>query len=475
MSFKGKGKAMKIWVWIVIFRSCVASLFVPEHLSISTAISNSNKNIIHYTTFDQLNITAVKEAFKSGNFLSVQSMKNNFTIDLSTNENHFFFWKEDTFESIKNVLDTRPIKTKAAIFLLVGHDQNEDTLVKSLDSTKLKLNDDVYMITEKSVYELYKVISDGHLIVNDLGNQDLEKWERRNDFQGLHFTIATLVEFPYAMDLVVNETTGHFNEWKGICSDMLDIFSQELNFTFTLKPPTDGTWNGILKDIKAGKVEFAASSLIHSWIRNHDFDWTTPYANGFEVIFIKRPTLSMNYLAYLQPFKLDCWLVFMFILMITPLLLMFAWRKGRESEELGVVLVLRSVGMSVLNYGNDLNPRKTSTRIILITFVIGAFLLMKHWEAILISFLSAPKVALPFNDLKEFYEKTNGRLLIMPGGMIEDDFIYSHDPLWQKVYHERIEPHLEEVVAYPDYSMDMFHFMDNDYNTAIYDVYQAYL
>ena len=63
----------------------------------------------------------------------------------------------------------------------------------------------------------------------------------------------------------------------------------------------------------------------------------------------------------------------------------------------------------------------------------------------------------------------------MPGGMIEDDFIYSHDPLWQKVYHERIEPHLEEVVAYPDYSMDMFHFMDNDYNTAIYDVYQAYL
>jgi len=52
------------------------------------------------------------------------------------------------------------------------------------------------------------------------------------------------------------------------------------------------------------------------------------------------------------------------------------------------------------------------------------FLLMKHWEAILISFLAKQTVSLPFNNLEEFYENTDGRLIIMPGGMIENDFRY---------------------------------------------------
>ena len=410
--------------------------------------------------------------------MNVQSFDNNHTIDWFINDNHVFFLRKDNLPSVMNVLNTRPMKTKGVIFLLL--DDHAEDIFESLQRTNLKLNDDVYMIVGKNVYELYKITSDGHLVVNDLGDLTdnsgvSEKWKRRNDLQGLHFTIATLAEFPYNIDLVLDESTGNFQDWKGICLDMLVFFSQELNFTFTLKPPTDGTWNGILKDLKAGTIQIAASSLIHSSLRDRDFDWTMPYANGFERMFIKRPTLAMNYLAYFQPFKLDCWLVFMFILLTIPFLLMFVWRKSSEHEQLGPLGVLSSVGLSVLNYGNDLNPRKTSTRMILFSFVIGTFLLMKHWEAILISFLAKQTVALPFNNLKEFYENTNDRLLIMPGGMIENDFRYSNDTLWQKVFHERIEPHLEEVKAYPDFLTDMFHFIEQDYNTAIYDAYDAYM
>ena len=409
--------------------------------------------------------------------MKVQPFDINSTIDWLVNDNHFFFLDKDSLQYIQTILDTRPKKTRGVIFLLIVN--HTEDIFESLESTKLQLNDDIYMIVGKNVYELYKIIPNGHLMVNDLGTLIDErivrgKWRRRKDLQGLHFTTATLEEFPYCIDLVLDESTGNFKDWKGICLDMLESFSQELNFTYTLRPPTDGTWNGILKDLKAGTIQMAASSLIHSLLRDHDFDWTMPFANGFERMFIKRPTLAMNYLAYFQPFKLGCWLVFMLLLLTIPFLLMFVWRKGSEPEHLGPVSVLSSVGLSVLNYGNDLHPRKTSTRIILISFVIGTFLLMKHWEAILISFLAKQTVALPFNNLREFYENTNDRLMIMPGGMIENDFRYSNDTLWQKVFHERIEPHLEEVKAYPDFITDMFHFIEKDYHTAIYDAYDAW-
>ena len=120
------------------------------------------------------------------------------------------------------------------------------------------------------------------------------KWPRRNDLQGLHFAIAAMEEFPYMIDLVLDEKTGYFQNGKGICMDMLQLLSDKLNFTYTMKPPTDGTWNGILTDLKGGKIQIAASSLIHSLLRDHDFDWTMPFTIGFERIFIKRPTLSME-------------------------------------------------------------------------------------------------------------------------------------------------------------------------------------
>ena len=300
------------------------------------------------------------------------------------------------------------------------------------------------------------------------------KWPRRNDLQGLHFAIAAMEEFPYMIDLVLDEKTGYFQNGKGICMDMLQLLSDKLNFTYTMKPPTDGTWNGILTDLKGGKIQLAASSLIHSLIRDHDFDWTIPFTNGFERIFIKRPTLSMNYLAYLQPFTFYCWIMFLLLLSCGPLLLFFGWKRVKESEQQTFVTMIRSVGLTALNFGIDLHPSKTSTRIIVISLVMTTFLLMKHWEAILISFLAKQTVSLPFINLQELKENTESRLLIMPGGMIENDFRYSTDPLWQNIFRNRIEPHLAEVKAYPDYPTNMFHFIEDDYNTAVYDVYEAY-
>ena len=106
---------------------------------------------------------------------------------------------------------------------------------------------------------------------------------------------------------------------------------------------------------------------------------------------------------------------------------------------------------------------------------MAAFVLMEHYKGILISFMAKQTIALSFQDISDLYKNTDMRIAIMPGGMVENDFRYSKDPLWQKIFQERVEPHLEEIKAYPNHITDMTHFIRNDYKTAMYDVYQAYL
>ncbi len=71
------------------------------------------------------------------------------------------------------------------------------------------------------------------------------------------------------------------------------------------------------------------------------------------------------------------------------------------------------------------------------------------------------------------YQKTDYRLALIPSTTFQDNFKRSTDPLWQSIYKERLEPHLEEYKNYPNYVSDMIHFIRNDYKTALYDSFQA--
>ena len=216
------------------------------------------------------------------------------------------------------------------------------------------------------------------------------------------------------------------------------------------------------------------SSLTFSLSRSHDSDWTTPYMIGFERVFIKNPRGSMNYWAYLQPLSFQIWLLFLLGLFGLPIITFVLWHKAEEPETIQIEQAVSAVGFAALNMGTELNPRRASSRILVLSFVFAAFLLMKHWEAILISFLATQSVNLPFLNIEDLFKNTDMRLVIIPGGMIENDFRYSTSPLWQAVFKERIEPHLEEIASYEDHAIDLHYFIRNDYKTALYDVYEAY-
>ena len=109
--------------------------------------------------------------------------------------------------------------------------------------------------------------------------------------------------------------------------------------------------------------------------------------------------------------------------------------------------------------------------IIFSSIIVAGALIYYHWEAMLVSYLSTRKTTLPFNTLEEMYRNTEIRLALIPSTSFEDQFKYSPDPFWRKIYEERLEPSLKEYSDYPDHMFDMVHFIKDDFETALYDAY----
>ena len=101
--------------------------------------------------------------------------------------------------------------------------------------------------------------------------------------------------------------------------------------------------------------------------------------------------------------------------------------------------------------------------------MVTGLLVYYHWEAMLVVYLASRKTVLPFTNVENMYSKTPFRLAMIPDTSYVDGFKYSLDPRWQRIYNERIEPHLQEYIDYPGHLSDMVNFIRDDYQTALYD------
>ena len=78
---------------------------------------------------------------------------------------------------------------------------------------------------------------------------------------------------------------------------------------------------------------------------------------------------------------------------------------------------------------------------------------------------------MPFTTIDDLYINTQFRLAVMPDTTYMDNFKFSGDPLWQAIYADRIEPHVQEYKDYPDHTSDMMYFIRDDMSTALFDGY----
>ena len=101
---------------------------------------------------------------------------------------------------------------------------------------------------------------------------------------------------------------------------------------------------------------------------------------------------------------------------------------------------------------------------------MAAILIYYHWEAMLVSYLSTRKTIMPFSTLSELYHGTDLRVAVRPSTSWEDNFRYSSDEIFLKIYEERIKPYRDEYQQFP-FSHGMTYLIEDDPNTALYNSY----
>ena len=105
-----------------------------------------------------------------------------------------------------------------------------------------------------------------------------------------------------------------------------------MNFTYTLIKPPDGQWGAIQKDgswtgqvnlLATQRIDIAATDFTVTQERSAVMTFASPITQIYHSLFIKNPTETFNYMAYIEPMHWLAWVgIFVLIRLLPPLLFM---------------------------------------------------------------------------------------------------------------------------------------------------------
>ena len=72
---------------------------------------------------------------------------------------------------------------------------------------------------------------------------------------------------------------------------------------------------------------------------------------------------------------------------------------------------------------------------------------------------------MPFTTISDMYLNTDYRIVTRPSSSGEDDFKFSTDPIWKKIYEERLKPYLSEYIGDQEHRLDIIR---KEYTSAAY-------
>ena len=220
--------------------------------------------------------------------MNVDNQTPNSTYKVQSRDFHFFHYTQKNLNHLLNNLFQHKKSNDIPSVWLIYFDFTItiQQVVTMFNNASLDFNDDFIVALNHNdgqvfLWELYKIGSvmpiqninvglwtafDGLKFTKSL------KWVRRSDLLGYNFRITSLIQTPYITKIELNSRTAKYN-LKGIFGDLLNLFSETLNFTYTFIPPPDGawgvlqedgTWNGMINLIQKEEVDFGRYIIILS-------------------------------------------------------------------------------------------------------------------------------------------------------------------------------------------------------------------
>ena len=222
---------------------------------------------------------------------------------------------------------------------------------EKLQKLKLDLDDDVFWFAFSTrgieLYEVYRIHKDFDIkiipfgfwtIKNGLSVPSNGKWQRRKNMEGVNINVVTELAEPYTTQMIP-KGSGKFDV-KGMCADILFSLQSILNFTVdgvtkspdgqwgTLK--SDGTWTGMVRELQDERMDIGLSGFAISSARATVIDYSTTINEDFSTLFIKNPSGTFNFMAYVVPLRHMSWFFVGLFTLVAPISLFFTARLGHE-------------------------------------------------------------------------------------------------------------------------------------------------
>ena len=261
----------------------------------------------------------------------------------------------------------------------------KETTNEKLQKLKLDLDDDVFWYAYSNrgieLYEVYRIHEDFDIKVVPFGSWTIEdgvsspphgKWIRRKNMEGANIKIVTELAEPYITEMIPIGPDKF--EVKGMYAEILFTLQSVLNFTFNglSKSPdgqwgalqSDGTWTGMVRELQDERMDLALQGFAVSTARARVVDFSETINEDYSTLFIKNPSGTFNFMAFVEPLKYMAWLFVGLFCVLAPIPLFITARFGFEPLKheftLGksLVFALSSVTMS----GWKVTPDKYSSR-----------------------------------------------------------------------------------------------------------------
>ena len=101
------------------------------------------------------------------------------------------------------------------------------------------------------------------------------------------------------------------------------------------------------------------------------------------------------------------------------------------------------IAHTFLIHVNNVIPRKLSNKIAVLTMIFGGTLIYKYWEANFEAMLAIKRMEVPLQTLSELSQNSKYKFITSQGTVYVDRFSYSVDPIYIKIWEEKMMPYIE--------------------------------
>lgn len=261
-------------------------------------------------------------------------------------------------------------------------------------------------------------------------------------------------------------------DFTGFLPELLDNIAQRLGVNYTLyECPdgrygslTNGTWNGIMKEIKDGTADIGGPLTV-THTRSKDIEFSYPVQYVGPVFVMKRPekdrpSLKENLSKLLYPLEFSVWLMAFLALLVTGTVLYiishfnpYEWRRMakdreatlREAESFTCLNSFFFVVSTLMWQGYVRAPRSVGARVMVVAWWSFTIVFLLTYTASLTNYLRArpePFAIKGYSKIRSFRDlgaNDEIRVGMIPSGATEAHFKQSMSPTDIRIYQKFVE------------------------------------